>query len=110
MRNYHMTPRGRQRLTDREGKRLVAYTDSKGIWTVGVGHAATSGRAPIPVRGMVITAQQCDDILTRDLAERYEPLLNAVLNVDLADHEFRRAALDYVQRRSVRTLDRDPVT
>lgn len=57
MTDMHMTPRGRQRLTDREGKRLTAYRDSKGIWTIGVGHATTSGRAPIPHAGMTITAQ-----------------------------------------------------
>jgi lysozyme len=87
----HMTLRGRQRLTDREGKRLKAYRDTQGIWTIGVGHAATSGRAPIPKRGMVITPEQCDEILLRDLAERYEPLLNKALAASkspTADHEF----------------------
>lgn len=84
---YHMTLRGRQRLTDREGKRLVAYRDSKGIWTIGVGHAATAGSAPIPRKGMKITAEECDRILTADLASR-EKRLSEALKVPVADHEF----------------------
>lgn len=84
---YHMTPRGRQRLTDREGKRLVAYRDSRGIWTIGVGHAATAGTPPVPHLGMSITAEDCDAILTRDLASR-EKRLSEALKVPVADHEF----------------------
>ena len=87
MADYKMTPRGRQRLTDREGKRLKAYRDSKGIWTIGVGHAATAGTAPVPKKGMTITAEECDEILIRDLALR-EKRLNKALKVPVADHEF----------------------
>lgn len=86
MTGYRMTLRGRQRLTDREGKRLVAYRDTVGVWTIGVGHTAAAG-APIPKRGMTITAQECDEILTRDLV-RYEALVNKALKVPVADHEF----------------------
>lgn len=84
---YHMTPRGRQRLTDREGKRLVAYRDSRGIWTIGVGHAATAGTPPVPHLGMTITAEDCDAILARDLDSR-EKRLSEALKVPVADHEF----------------------
>lgn len=59
---------GRRQLTAREGRRLKAYKDSKGIWTIGVGHTAAAG-APHPVPGMVITAEQCDQILARDLTD-----------------------------------------
>src|SRR4051812_32598192 len=82
----HMTLRGRQRLTDREGKRLTAYRDSVGVWTIGVGHTAAAG-APAPKRGMTITAQECDDLLARDLVH-YETLINNAVKVPLADHEF----------------------
>lgn len=81
-----MTLRGRQRLTDREGKRLKAYLDSQGVWTIGVGHTAAAG-IPIPKRNMLITAQECDDILMRDLVH-YENLINEAVKVPLADHEF----------------------
>jgi lysozyme len=81
-----MSPRGRQRLTDREGKRLVAYRDTQGVWTIGVGHTAAAG-PPIPKRDMTITAQECDDILSRDLVH-YENLINNAVKIPLADHEF----------------------
>lgn len=84
--NYKMTLRGRQRLTDREGKILTAYLDSVAVWTIGVGHTGNAG-APIPKRGMKITAQECDEILMRDLV-KYERLINNALKVPAEDHEF----------------------
>lgn len=81
-----MTLRGRQRLTDREGKRLKAYPDTVGVWTIGVGHTAAAG-APAPRAGMTITAEECDAILSRDLVH-YEDLINKAVKVPLADHEF----------------------
>ena len=73
------SPRGIEDLISSEGLRLTAYRDSVGVWTIGYGHAATSGRAPIPKAGMTITKQEAMDILKRDLAEAYEPAVNAVL-------------------------------
>jgi lysozyme len=81
-----MTLRGRQRLTDREGKRLKAYRDSKGIPTIGVGHTSAAGPPPVTM-GMTITAQECDDILIRDLA-KFEAILDGALEVPVADHEY----------------------
>lgn len=86
MLDMHMSPRGRQRFTDREGKRLKAYRDSKGIPTIGVGHTSAAG-LPVVRMGMTITAQDCDDILKRDLS-KFEKGLNASIRVSLADHEY----------------------
>lgn len=78
-----MTLRGRQRLTDREGKILKAYRDSKGIPTIGVGHAFDP-----PVKmGTVITPEECDALLVRDLA-KFERVLNKALTVPTAPNEF----------------------
>lgn len=82
----HMTPRGRQRLTDREGKRLNAYLDTKKIPTIGVGHTTAAG-PPAVTMGMTITAQQCDAILILDLA-KFEAILDKALKVPVADHEY----------------------
>lgn len=82
----HMTSRGRQRLTDREGKRLTAYRDSKGIPTIGVGHTTAAG-PPAVKMGMTITAQECDAILMLDLA-KFEAKLDQALKVPVADHEY----------------------
>ena len=84
--HMHMTLRGRQRLTDREGKRLKAYLDSKRIPTIGVGHTTAAGAPPVKM-GMTITAQDCDDILARDLG-KFEAVLDSALKVPVADHEY----------------------
>lgn len=52
-----------------EGCRTVAYQDTLGIWTVGVGHAH------VP-EGTVWTQQECDDQLDTDIAKA-EALLDA---------------------------------
>ena len=81
-----MTLRGRQRLTDREGKRLKAYRDSRGIPTIGVGHTSAAGPPEVKM-GMTITAEECDEILVRDLA-KFESILTAALKVPVRDNEF----------------------
>lgn len=81
-----MSLRGRQRLSDREGKRLKAYRDSVGVWTIGVGHTANAGE-PTPRKGMVITADECDRLLMADLI-RYEKIVKRAVKVPIAQHEF----------------------
>jgi lysozyme len=81
-----MTSRGRQLLTDREGKRLNAYRDTKGIPTIGVGHTSAAGPPDVQM-GMTITDQECDDILMRDL-EKFEATLDEALDVPVEDHEY----------------------
>jgi len=53
---------GRLALMQREGVRLHAYQDERGIVTIGVGHTAYAG-APVPYLGMTITNVQADSIL-----------------------------------------------
>lgn len=77
---------GRAFIALKEGKRLSAYQDSVGIWTIGVGHTAAAG-APAPARGMTITDAECDAILSRDLAA-FEAGVVAAATVSLAQHEF----------------------
>lgn len=81
-----MTPYGRVLLSQREGVRLHAYRDSKGIPTIGAGHTSAAGD-PKVVMGMEITPEECDDILTRDLG-KFEAILNAALKIAVVDHEF----------------------
>lgn len=80
------SPAGRAFLTLKEGKRLAAYQDSVGVWTIGVGHTAAAG-SPAPARGMTITDAECDAILSRDLAA-FEAGVDAAVAVPLAQHEF----------------------
>lgn len=46
---------------------LPAYRDVAGYWTIGYGHAETSGMEPIPDDGLLISANQATEILRRDL-------------------------------------------
>ncbi|WP_232631355.1 lysozyme [Methylobacterium sp. Leaf118] len=58
---------GRAVLIEREGRRLDAYRDSVGVWTIGVGHTAAAG-PPAPRAGLRITPADCDAIFSRDVA------------------------------------------
>ena len=60
----------RQMIRDFEGCKLIAYQDSVGVWTVGVGHCGVVGNDPVGP-GMRITQQQADELLAMDL-ERFE--------------------------------------
>ena len=80
------SPRGIEDLVLSEGLSLKAYKDSVGVWTIGVGHAATSGKPPIPRPGMTITEAEAKRILAADLAER-EATVSAVLG-DVPQHVF----------------------
>jgi lysozyme len=82
-----MSPHGRAVLSQREGRRLVAYRDTRGVWTIGVGHSSEAGTPP-PVRpGMTITAAQCDAILRGDLAPR-EAVLSGWLKRPATQSQF----------------------
>ncbi|MCC2111943.1 MAG: hypothetical protein KDJ16_07910, partial [Hyphomicrobiales bacterium] len=62
-----MSVAARRSLTEpSEGKRLVAYRDCVGVWTIGYGHTSRAG-APRVSPGMKITEAQADEILSRDL-------------------------------------------
>lgn len=75
----NISDRGLADLILSEGLRTKAYRDSVGVWTIGYGHAATSGRPPIPKAGMTITKAEAMEILKRDLAEAYEPAVRKAL-------------------------------
>ncbi|MBS7542543.1 glycoside hydrolase family protein [Ancylobacter oerskovii] len=73
-------------LISREARKLTAYRDTKGIWTIGIGHTAAAG-APIPYQGLTITAAEADAIFARDLTQ-YEDAVRAAIKVPLAHHQF----------------------
>lgn len=56
-----------QLIQEFEGCRLTAYQDSAGYWTIGWGHAETSGIPPVPKRGMTITQDEADKIFLQTL-------------------------------------------
>jgi len=57
----------RRKITEpSEGKRLAAYRDCVGVWTIGYGHTSRAG-APSVGPGLKISDAEADEILSRDL-------------------------------------------
>lgn len=80
-----LSPIGKAALRSREGRRLNAYRDSKGVWTIGDGSTTIAGR---PVRkGDVLTNAEADALFDRQIAG-YEAAVRKAATVPLAPHEF----------------------
>ena len=77
---------GRAAIEAREGRRLKAYRDSRGIWTIGVGHTGRMS-APRVTAGMTITEAACDAMLAGDLAP-VEAVIAAAVKVPIGQNEF----------------------
>jgi lysozyme len=78
-----------ERITEPfEGFSLVAYQDSKGIWTIGYGH--TKGVS----RGMTCTRQQAEAWLVQDISLA-EYAVNRLVKIQLNQNEFD-ALVDFV--------------
>lgn len=69
-----------------EGKRLVAYPDVAGIWTIGYGHTTAAG-IPRVREGMRISDKEAEDILKDDL-RKFENRVNSLVKVQLTDNQF----------------------
>ncbi|WP_107327543.1 lysozyme [Agrobacterium pusense] len=69
-----------------EGKRLVAYQDVAGIWTIGYGHTTAAG-IPRVREGMRISDKEAEDILKGDL-RKFENRVNSLVKVPLTDNQF----------------------
>lgn len=76
---------GRAVLVAREGRRLVAYADSVGVVTIGIGCTRIDGR-PVP-RGLRITAAECDALFETTLA-RYVAAVSRGLAAEVPQHAF----------------------
>ncbi len=80
------SPFGRSQIRQREGERLVAYLDSVGIPTIGVGHTGRSSPPNVHL-GMAITAAQADAYLATDLVP-VEKIIHGCLTVKLTQNQF----------------------
>lgn len=72
-------------LIAREGRRLKAYRDSVGVWTIGIGVTTVAGRPVTP--GMTITSAECDRLFAVTVA-RYVAAVNRGLKVPVPQHVF----------------------
>jgi len=69
-----------------EGSRVKAYRCPANIWTIGYGHTSAAG-APEVVDGMIITQQQADDILRRDLV-KFETAVSGMVSKQITQQQF----------------------
>jgi len=69
-----------------EGLRTKAYLDSGGTWTIGYGHTSAAG-APKVYKDMVISENQANEILARDL-RRFEAAVVRHVTVALNENQF----------------------
>lgn len=80
---------GRACLIAREGRRLKAYRDGVGVWTIGIGCTSASGLIAV-APGLTITAAECDALFDRAWP-RYAQAVASVagegLAASLADHQ-----------------------
>ena len=79
------SPEGVAVLAEREGVRLGAYCDSRGLLTIGVGHLSNAYFRVSP--GMVISRERALDLLAHDLGE-VEETINAVARTPLKQCQF----------------------
>lgn len=84
-----MTALCRKNITEpSEGKRLTAYRDCVGVWTIGYGHTRRAG-LPDPIVVRHISDAQADQILADDLAVFEKGVADCLVNVvGVAQREF----------------------
>lgn len=78
----NLSQKGKDVLILREGKRNKAYRDTKGIWTIGVGHTG-----PNVYEGQAWTDQQIEDAFVADV-KWAEDAVNKYCKVPLEQHQF----------------------
>jgi lysozyme len=81
-----LSPRGTQVLIDREGCELVAYQDSVGVWTIGVGHTSAAG-PPEVTPGLTITMAEAWRIFAGDNDE-FEAVVNSTIKVPMEQWQY----------------------
>jgi lysozyme len=77
-----MSENGLKALSLREGVRLKAYKDTKGIWTIGVGHTG-----PDIKEGLVWTMDKVMEVFATDV-QNFEDAVNKNVKVALTGNQF----------------------
>ncbi len=83
--SMNMSDRGIAFLSGLEGREVRAYQDSKGLWTIGVGHLIKSNEQHL--MSATLTDKQINDLFRADL-KRFVDAANEAINVPLSQHEF----------------------
>ena len=86
-----------------EGLRLKAYKCPAAVWTIGYGHTSAAG-APIVNPDLVITKDEAEEVLERDM-EQYEEGVRKYVKVDLTQGQFD-ALVDFAYNAGVGALQK----
>ena len=82
----HVSPSGIDLICDFEGKRLVAYDDGVGVWTIGFGTTIYPNGIKVK-KGDVCTEAQAKAYMAHDL-KKFELAVNNVVTVPLSQNQF----------------------
>ena len=72
-------------IAEREGVRLHAYQDSRGLWTIGVGHLSSGGFPVSP--GQTISMDTALALLASDL-KKVEDIIHLMVSAPLTQYQF----------------------
>lgn len=81
-----ISSKGIDELRGSEGFRAKAYTDRKGVWTIGYGHTGKVDGVPVGA-GMQITKAKAEELLRNRLVE-FENAVNNNINVPLTQDQY----------------------
>jgi len=96
-----MSAAGLATVKEFEGLRLKAYKCPASVWTIGYGHTSAAG-APIVTPELVITKDEAEQVLARDM-EQYEEGVRKYVKVDLTQGQFD-ALVDFAYNAGVGAL------
>ena len=98
-----MSAAGLATVKEFEGLRLKAYKCPASVWTIGYGHTSAAG-APIVNPDLVITKDEAEEVLERDM-EQYEEGVRKYVKVDLTQGQFD-ALVDFAYNAGVGALQK----
>ncbi len=78
----NISQKGLEFIKDVEGVKLVAYLDTGGVWTIGVGHTG-----PEVVKGLTATTEQVLQWLSED-SKTATDAINKLVKVPLTQNQF----------------------
>lgn len=103
-----MTETLRDRLIKEEGLRLFPYKDSKGIWTVGIGHNIEADPMMFPnleiLKNRGITKEEAYGLLDKDIQEASNNLYNALPWISDLDWPRKSVLIDMSFNMGIKTL------
>jgi lysozyme len=83
-----------EQLASEEGAKLTAYQDTKGIWTIGIGHNMEADpNFSEPYEGTSITQEQCDALFQSDIAGAIADVDNHLPWVDISLTDARKRVI-----------------